>query len=377
MKQAASKNFLRVCVYNTGDHIEENKIQNIFKRYYQVNNTLATHEYGWGTGVGLYYVQKLVELHHGDIRIRNEEEGGVSFIYVIPIDETAYAHDEHTAQQESIMQIPTENLTDKTEEKIYNNLHIVNETAKKPVILIVDDDTAVAQYIRSLFINDYVVINKYSAEAAIEELEVICPDIILSDVVMADMNGYELCKKVKSNLMTCHIPVILITAKSNIAEQVEGLEVGANAYITKPFDPRYLKAIVQNQLGNMKILRQKLGEGEQSEKVKEGLAEQDRKFIDNLYELMEKHISEQDLNITTISQELLISHSKFNYKLKELTGETPGSFFRKFKLNKAAKLLREGQHNVSEVAYMTGFGTVSYFSVAFKKQFGVSPSEYR
>lgn len=109
----------------------------------------------------------------------------------------------------------------------------------------------------------------------------------------------------------------------------------------------------------------------------EGLAEQDRLFLDKLYELMEKHISDQNLNVATISKELLISHSKFNYKLKELTGETPGNLFRKFKLNKAARMLREGQHNVSEVAYTTGFGTVSYFSVAFKKQFGVSPSEYR
>lgn len=109
----------------------------------------------------------------------------------------------------------------------------------------------------------------------------------------------------------------------------------------------------------------------------EDLAYKDRQFLDRLYELMEQHISDQNLNVSTISKELLISHSKFNYKLKELTGETPGNLFRKFKLNKAARMLREGKYNVSEVAYSTGFGTVSYFSVAFKKQFGVSPSEYR
>ena len=112
-------------------------------------------------------------------------------------------------------------------------------------------------------------------------------------------------------------------------------------------------------------------------KTPDGLSEQDRKFMEQVYELMEHHLQDNDLNVTTISAGLLISPSKFNYKLKELTGESPGAFFRKFKLNRAARLLREGGHNVSEVAYMTGFGTVSYFSVAFKKQFGVSPREFK
>jgi AraC-like DNA-binding protein len=134
---------------------------------------------------------------------------------------------------------------------------------------------------------------------------------------------------------------------------------------------------VCNQLDRKARIHKMLSEGDPADMPKEGLSEQDRKFMDELYALMEKHIAEQTLSVPVISHELMISHSKFNYKLKELTGETPGSFFRKFKLNRAAKLLREGKYNVSEVAMMTGFGTVSYFSVAFKKQFGMSPSEYR
>lgn len=132
------------------------------------------------------------------------------------------------------MQIPTESFYDTTEEKINSNQLKVNETAKKPIILIVEDDTDMAQYIRSLFINDYVVINKYSAEKALEEMQNTSPDIILSDVVMGEMTGYEFCHKVKADLMTCHIPVILITGKSSVAEQVEGLTTGANAYVVIP-----------------------------------------------------------------------------------------------------------------------------------------------
>ncbi len=198
---------------------------------------------------------------------------------------------------------------------------------------------------------------------------------------MGGMSGYEFCHEVKSNLMFSHTPVILITAKSNMEEQIEGLKQGAMAYITKPFDPTYLKAMVETLLANMRLLRQRLGEStdtdDLSPAVADTLSPQDRKFMDELYSLMEKRSAEQELNVSTVSHDLLISQSKFNYKLKQLTGETPGTFFRKYKLNKAAQWLKEGTYNVSEVAVKTGFSTAAHFSVAFKKQFGVSPSDYR
>ena len=276
------------------------------------------------------------------------------------------------------MQIP---LSNESETITTDESTQAEEQTKKTKILIVDDDIDVAQYIRSLFSADYTVENRYSAEEALEDLEKIQPDIILSDIVMGGMSGYEFCHKLKSDLMFSHIPVILITAKSNMEEQVEGLKQGALAYITKPFDPMYLKAMVETQLANMKRLRQRLGESTQttelSESMADTLSEQDRKFMDELYSLMEKRSAEMELNVATVSRDLLISQSKFNYKLKELTGETPGSFFRKYKLNKAAQWLKEGEYNVSEVAIKTGFSTAAHFSVAFKKQFGVSPSDYR
>ena len=368
---------LRVTVYNNGPHIDDDKLGDIFKRYYQAKGAKADHRYGWGTGIGLYYVKRLVHLHHGKISVANVEGGGVAFTFTLPIDRQAYSDSETADIAGQPMQLPDMPADDSTEELVDTNRNEVNETANKPKILIVDDDTQVGQYIRSIFADEYVVVNKYSAESALDEIENIKPDIVLSDVIMGDMDGYEFCRHLKSDLMTCHLPVVLITAKGNVNEQIEGLGHGANAYVTKPFDPRYLKALVKSLLDNAELLRKKLGEAGDTRQPVDGLAEQDRIFLDNLYALMEKHVSEQNLSVSVISQELLISHSKFNYKLKELTGETPGNLFRKFKLNKAAKLLREGQHNVSEVAYITGFGTVSYFSVAFKKQFGVSPSEYK
>lgn len=365
---------LSVSVFNSGSHIEEDKLQDVFKRYYQLADTQTTHHYGWGTGIGLYYVKRLIGLHHGEIEVFNQQEpeSGVVFHFLLPISPSLYKPNELTVEESKVMQIP-----------IDNNFYAENEPqqGKKTKILIVDDDIDVAQYIRSIFSSDYIVENRYSAEEALADMESIVPDIILSDIIMGKMSGYEFCQTLKSDLMYSHIPVILITAKSNMNEQIDGLRLGAVAYVTKPFDPSYLRALVESQLHNMQTLRQRLSESTETEalatSVADSLSEQDRKFMDELYALMEKRAAEFDLNVATISHDLLISQSKFTYKLKELTGETPGNFFRKYKLNKAAQLLREGKYTASEIATMVGFSTAAHFSVAFKKQFGVSPSDYK
>ncbi len=363
---------LSVSVYNSGSHIAEDKLQDVFKRYYQLADTQGNHHYGWGSGIGLYYVKRLVGLHHGQIEVSNQD-GGVEFGFTLPVDKDTYNKVEIAEHEERSMRIPLEKST--------QGLPIASSTSEgKAKILIVDDDVDVASYIRSIFANDYMVVNRYSAEEALADLEEVKPDIILSDIIMGKMSGYEFCEKVKNDLAFSHIPVILITAKSDIDEQVQGLQLGAVAYVAKPFDPSYLKALVESQLQNMKTLQRQLGEHTETEtlstKASDALSEPDRKFMNELYKLMEKRSAEMELNVSTICRDLLISQSKFNYKLKELTGETPGSFFRRYKLNKAAQLLREGEHTVSEIATLTGFSTAAHFSVAFKKQFGVSPSEY-
>ncbi len=369
------KRNLEVSIWNSGENIAEDKLQDVFKRYYQLADTQGSHHYGWGTGIGLYYVKRLVGLHHGEITVSNTADG-VEFSFWLPIEKDVYKLSEQVEQKTGVMQIPV--VVKSEEQRVKNQTAETDNT--KPKILIVDDDVDVAQYIRSIFINDYIVENRYSAEEALADLEEVQPDIILSDIIMGEMSGYDFCKTLKSNLTFSHIPVILITAKSNMNEQIAGLKLGAVAYITKPFDPFYLKAMVETQLHNMATLRQRLGESTETESLAESeanaLSEQDRKFMDELYSLMEKRSAELELNVTTICHDLLISQSKFNYKLKELTGDTPGTFFRKYKLNKAAQWLKEGKYNVSEVAVMTGFSTAAHFSVAFKKQFGISPSEY-
>ena len=373
-----------VSVFNNGSHIAAERLPDVFKRYFQLTDANASHKYGWGTGIGLYYVKRLVGLHHGEISVSNVGDGsdalsdGVQFLFALPMGNPAYNGEEIEAEPSRVMQITLDATGGEEKEAGEEGKNTKEEEPQRhrTKILVVDDDIDVAAYIHSMFASDYIVENRYSAEAALADMADISPDIILSDVIMGEMSGYDFCRTLKSDLMYSHIPVVLITAKSNIDEQISGLRLGAVAYVTKPFDPAYLHALVESQLAGVRRLRQRLGDSTSTESLADDMSEQDRHFMDELYALMERHSAELDLNVVTVCRDLLISQSKFNYKLKELTGDTPGVFFRKYKLNRAARLLREGKHNVSEVATMTGFGTSAHFSVAFKKQFGVVPSEY-
>ncbi len=398
---------LKVSVFNSGKLMAEDKMQDVFKRYYQLADSQDSDLYGWGTGIGLYYVKRLVELHHGSVRVKNIKvvsetsaeaslRNGVEFSFALPADKSIYNKVEIADRGKRVMQIPLEVMSEeeralevKSEEgRVKNSLAEKDDSTRNtspsgknlPRILIVDDDVDVAQYLHHIFASAYEVVNRYSAEEALADLEEVKPDLILSDVIMGKMSGFEFCKFLKSNLSFSHIPVILITAMSTMSEQIDGLQLGAVAYVTKPFDPVYLKALVKSQLHNMQLLRQRLSESTEtaslSAKVADTLSLQDQKFMDELYRWMEKRSAEQELNVATVCRDMLISPAKFNYKIKELTGETPGIFFRKYKLNKAAAWLREGKYSISEIAVLTGFSTAAHFSVAFKKQFGVSPSEY-
>lgn len=383
---------LKVSVFNSGQLMEEDKIQDVFKRYYQLSDSQDSHQYGWGSGIGLYYVKRLVGLHYGEIHVKNMNavsetsseaslRNGVEFCFSLPTDKSIYNKVEIVALEKHVMQIPlkVENEEGRVKNSLAGNASAPSKNL--PRILIVDDDVDVADYLHYLFAPDYEVVNRYSAEEALADLEEVKPDIILSDIIMGDMSGLEFCKMLKGNLSFSHIPVVLITAMASMHNQIDGLKLGAVAYITKPFDPAYLKALIKSQLQNMQMLRQRLGESTKTDSLAENVADtlspQDRKFMDEVYEMMEKLLAQQDLNVNSMCRDMFISPSKFNYKIKELTGETPGIFFRKYKLNKAAQMLHEGQYSISEIAVLTGFSTAAHFSVAFKKQFGVSPSDYQ
>lgn len=363
-----SYEYVNITVTDSGQGIPEDKLENIFERYYQIIDQYKGI-YNWGTGIGLYYARRLAELHHGYIRASNREEGGAVFTVILPVADESYSPEEKEADKEG------QNAVFPLQKQQQLNEMKSNRGEKHPYkLLVVDDDTEVGHYLNTLLSPDYKVINRFDADSAMKAVEEEAPDLIISDVVMPGVSGYEFCRKIKDNLQLCHIPVILVTAKTAVESQVEGLNVGADAYVTKPFDPHYLTALIKSQLKNRENVRNILGK--KTKMDKDVLSPQDKVFMTELYRLMETELSNPELNITRMTEVLKISRTKLYYKIKGLTGNNPNVFFKTYKLNRAAELLQEGKYNVSEIADITGFSTLSHFSTSFKKQFGVSPSEY-
>lgn len=361
---------IKIEVINTGQ-IAEDKLEKISERYYQISDEHGG-VYNWGTGIGLYYARSLAKLHHGTLVAANlEGEKKVVFTLTVPVSQSAYSEAERAHEQ--VNQLEAFPLEDNTPP-----LKPVAEAGKeKKTIMVVDDDSEVAYYLEMLLNAEYQVICRFNAESALEAITEHAPDLILSDVVMPGKDGYWLCREVKESLQLCHIPVILVTAKTTIENQVEGLNVGADAYVTKPFEPHYLLALIKSLLNNREKTRSLLSQSTKTDKIEENiLSPQDNAFMTDLYRLMESELSNPELDITRMTQLLKISRTKFYYKVKGLTGENPSVFFKTYKLNRAAELLKEGKYTISEIADMTGFNTLSHFSKSFKQQFGIPPSEY-
>ena len=367
---------VKVTVADTGKGIPEEQQENIFKRYYQLDNQTKAIV-NWGTGIGLYYSRRLAELHHGGLTAGNRKEGtGAVFTLIYPMTEQAYTAEERRPLEGDgvadyrIIDMPVSPQTDRQPQQSEDD---------RPTILVVDDDTEIINYMRLLFSQDYRLITCLDADTALEEMRAEEPNIVLSDVMMPGKNGYELCQEIKQDIQLSHIPVILVTAKITAENQVEGLNVGADAYVTKPFEPAVLSALIQSQLKNRERVRKLLTNATTTEEegVENALSEQDKHFMEELYKLMEEELSNSELDVTRITKMLYISRTKLYYKIKGLTGETPSNFFRTYKLNRAAELLKSGRYTIAEIADKTGFSTQSHFSVVFKKQFGVTPSDYK
>lgn len=358
-------------VSDSGLGIPPSERENIFKRFYQLNNK-QEGVYNWGTGIGLYFSRRLAELHHGSLTAGSTKNGhGATFTLTLPTDETIYSPDEQAILDES------QQTAFPLGESLPQILDKQAERQDKPTVLVVDDDTEVVNYLQTLIMPYYNVTYKFDADSAYKSICENEPDIILCDVIMPGKNGYELCREVKANLQVCHIPMILVTAKATVENQVEGLNTGADAYITKPFDPKLMLAMIHSLLDNREKLKQLLTHSTQTtDKIEKGLSPQDKVFIEQLYHVMEEGLSNAELDVAHLTASLHVSRTKLYYKMKGLTGSNPSAFFKTYKLNRAAELIREGKYTISEVADMTGFSTPSHFSTSFKKQFGVSPSEY-
>lgn len=359
-----------ISVENTGKSIPDDQLEKIFRRYYQLESNNHTKDYT-GSGIGLYYARALADLHHGSLKAVKTDFDGACFVLELPASDI-YSKDEHIASPNQIDTYPLD------DDSVYTEDDVDESSDETNTILVVDDDIQVANYLKVLLSPVYKVTAVFDAESALERLSENRPALIISDVVMPGMNGYELCRRIKSDLNLCHIPVILVTAKASVENQVEGFNAEANGYITKPFDPALLMSLIGSVLRNRDKARQLATTSTSVDGVEpEIMAPQDSAFLAGLYQLMEDELANSELDVNNISRKMMMSRTKFYYKVKGLTGETPSVFFRTYKLNRATELIAERHYTLSEIADRTGFSTLSHFSRSFKKQFGVSPSDYQ
>lgn len=370
----AGGNALKISVRNTGRRIPADKLEKIFERYYRLECSATDASGNCGTGIGLYYARALAKLHHGRLfAVDNPAFEGAEFVLIIPTDDEVYAADVHRDTRSGLQQSFTfSQEADKAADE--DNA----EDNDKATVLVVDDDIQVAEYLKALLSPTYRVVTRFDADSALQWLESDIPALIVSDVVMPGKDGYELCRTIKNDLRFSHIPVVLLTAKVTAEDQVAGLDAEADAYLTKPFEPSVLTSQIRSLLRNRERARRIINEVTTVDDVdKDIISPRDSHFLDELYSFMEQELGNSEVDVNEVARHMGMSRTKFYYKVKGLTGEPPSVFFKTYKLNRAAELIREHRFTLSEIADMTGFSSLSHFSRSFKRRFGTSPSDYR
>ena len=373
------RQFAEIKIADSGAGIAKNKIEKIFDRFYQVDSS-DKRSYG-GSGIGLALVKEFIDLHRWKISVDSEEGKGTEFKIHIPmwddyLNENKKVYDESTraVSYPDINKSEPELSIDKT--KIKQKELLTENSKNKPQLLIVDDSEDVRKYLSGLLEGDYKISLAENGEEGINVASEINPDLIISDVMMPSMDGMEFCNKIKSNWQTSDIPVILLTAKASTESKLEGLEMGADAYLTKPFDSKELFVRIKNLLDQRKRIRDKYNQNLDTITESNKLNTADSEFINKALEMLEKNIDKTNFGTEQLAKELFVSRTQLHRKIHTITGQAPGEFIRIFKLKRAGQLLLEGKLSVTQVAYEIGFSSPAQFTRAFAKQFDCLPSEF-
>ncbi|WP_316748755.1 two-component regulator propeller domain-containing protein [Pedobacter gandavensis] len=366
-------------ITDTGLGIPEEELPKVFDQFYQVNNK----EMNLGSGVGLAFTKRLVELHHGRIMVESAPGKGSSFTVVIPLSEAVYKDD---LGPERVYELSTVSDPDSVvasdsgldagcpKEELKASGEATKD--KRFKLLIVDDNQEILTYLEDYFSPDYQVALAADAKLALARLETEQFDLIISDVMMPELDGLHFCKKIKQNINTSHIPLILLTAKSETSQQIKGLEMGADDYVTKPFSIELLAAKISNLLRSRKRLKEYYAASKDI--VPENIAFNtlDEEFLKEAISIIELHLSDSEFSVDKFSKEIGMSRSNLYLKLKAITGESVIEFMKRIRFKKAVELMVSKRYTIAQIAYTCGFNTPSYFSTAFKNHFGVMPSEY-
>ena len=386
--QLITDHSLLITVKDTGSGISADRLPRIFDRFYTTGEGYAKDHSG--SGIGLALTKELVELHHGEISVASEVGKGTAFTVRLPLVPVVSDQLSVTSDQLSVSNV--ESIEDRALQ-IENRVASVRnpgsrivqpatsdeqqETSnEKPVLLLVEDNADMRAYIRNHLSATHRVLEAEDGVDGFNTAADLIPDLIISDVMMPKMDGYQLCEKLKNDERTSHVPVILLTAKSSGESKVEGLELGADDYLIKPFDARELQARVKNLIEQRHRLRERFGKEIKLQPRDIAITSTDERFLERAIAVVEEHISEAEFDVETFSRKVGMSRKHLHRKLKALTDQAPSEFIRTLRLQRAAQLLEKHAGNVTEVAYEMGFNSLSHFAKAFKEQFGALPKDY-
>lgn len=361
----ADDHFATISVSDTGKGMSQEECDHIFKRFYTVKSQSESN------GIGLSLVHDLVELHHATISVKSRPGVGTCFTLVVPIAFDDYAGSERAENRDVAEMTDTDTAT--------RELHEAAETneADNQTMLIVEDNEELRHLMVGIFQRYHRVEEAANGEEALRKISENQPDIIISDVMMPVMDGLELCRKLKNDIDTSHIPVILLTARSAASDRVECYNAGANGYIAKPFELSVLKARIDNFLRQKSQRQQEFKEDKQTEPEKLEMSPLDKRFIDDCIVLIDECLADENFDVNQMAEKMCMSKSSLYRKIKSLSGLSPIEFIRNIRLKRAYQLLSEGELNVTEVAYRCGFSTPRYFSTCFKAEFGTTPTDFK
>jgi signal transduction histidine kinase/DNA-binding response OmpR family regulator len=371
---ADDQEFLQLIVKDTGNGISEKDLPHIFDRFYQVEQHPQTLNGGGtfaGTGIGLAFVKELVELLNGRIAVKSEIGWGTEFTILLPVEKKA-------STPALAVSFESGGLSGKEFTPAFEHLPASPDqiSGDKPHVLLIEDHAGVISYVKTLLTPDYFVQVAINGQEGIDLALEHLPDLIITDVMMPEKNGYEVCQILKQDMRTSHIPIVMLTAKADLTSRIEGLKTGADAYLAKPFEKEELLVRLRKLLELRISLQQHYTSQFPASNSEDATPSLEDQFLEKIRKEIEARMEDVDLTIPDLCRLLNLSHIQLYRKLKALTGKTPSQFINTIRLERARQLLQNAELNVSEVAYRVGFNDPNYFSRVFKKEFGVTPGEF-
>ena len=383
------KDFLRIDVRDTGKGISNEEAEKVFERFFQAKGAAS------GTGIGLALVKSFVELHHGKAWVESEPDKGSDFIVVIPCEQMAdsiviHNDDETVDNSESSSLSAGKEMINESDLQYIDDGNkqsgklqkLLDEQGNKPSLLVIDDNNDIRQYLRTLLQDEFYVFEASDGREGLEVALKEVPDLVICDVMMPVMNGLEFTEHLKTQTITSHIPVIMLTAKNLDEHRAEGYEHGADSYITKPFHSKVLLSRIENLLKQRRLLKthfenlfNQTSPSAEQEIAMSQLEDRDKQFLHQLHVIIQKNLSNSEFGVEDVGKEIGLSRVQLYRKVKAMTGSSVVDLLRKARLAKAKRLLESRSMSVSEVAYEVGFSAPSYFTKCFKEEYGMLPGE--